>query len=124
MFGMVKRTETQTVHRGDWPRAHGENVAQNAADASRRALKRLDERRMIVRLNFERDAPAVADVDNAGVFPGWDHDAFSGRRQPAQVNGRRLVGTVFRPHDGENAELGKRRLASHQRLDAFKLWRG
>src|SRR5271156_5055431 len=34
-----KRAEAQRVHYGDGPRAHGENVAQNAADARGRALE-------------------------------------------------------------------------------------
>ena len=50
------------------PRAHGEDVADDAADAGRRALERLDRARMIVALHLERDGPAVADVDHARVF--------------------------------------------------------
>ena len=38
------RAEAQRIHHRDRPRAHGKDVAQNAADAGGRALKRLDER--------------------------------------------------------------------------------
>ena len=39
-LGMVGRAEAQRVQVGDGPRAHGEDVAQDAADAGRRALDR------------------------------------------------------------------------------------
>src|ERR1700730_4802967 len=50
------------------PRAHGEDVAQNSAHAGGGALKRFDEARMIVRLDFESAGPSVADVDDAGIL--------------------------------------------------------
>ncbi len=40
---VVQRSETQTVHRGNWTRTHRKNVAKNAADACRCTLKRFDE---------------------------------------------------------------------------------
>ena len=48
---------------------HGEDVAQDAADAGGRALEWLDRAGVVVRFHLECDAPAVADVDDAGVFP-------------------------------------------------------
>ena len=66
--GSVERPEAQRIHHRDRPRAHGEDVAQNAADAGRRALKRLDEAGMVVRFDLERDRVAAADVDDAGVL--------------------------------------------------------
>ena len=71
----VERSETQGVQQRDRPRAHREDVADDAADAGRGALIRLDERRVIVRLDLEDRAQAVADVDGAGVFAGPLHDA-------------------------------------------------
>ena len=41
----VERPEAQRVQQRDRPRAHREDVADDAADAGRRALVRLDERR-------------------------------------------------------------------------------
>src|SRR5215212_10922430 len=66
----VERAEAQGVERRDGTRAHREYVAQDPADARRRALVRLDERRMVVRLHLERGHPAVADVDHARVLAG------------------------------------------------------
>ena len=64
----VERAEAQRVEQRNRPRAHREDVADDAADAGRRALIRLDERRMVVRFDLEDGGQAVADVDGAGVF--------------------------------------------------------
>ena len=66
--GRVERSEAQRVQQRDRPRAHREDVADDAADAGRRALIRLDERRVVVRLDLEGGGEAVADVDGAGVL--------------------------------------------------------
>ena len=65
---VVDAAEAQRVEDGDRARAHGEDVAQDAADAGRRALERLDERRMVVALDLEDHREPVADVDRAGVL--------------------------------------------------------
>jgi len=49
------------------PRARGENIAQMRPRPCR-ALKRLDERRMIVGLDLEGAGPSVADVDDARIL--------------------------------------------------------
>ena len=67
-LGVVRRAEAQRVHRRDRPRAHGEDVAQDAADAGRRALIGLDVGGVVVALHLEDDRLAVADVDDAGVL--------------------------------------------------------
>src|SRR5262249_18717283 len=95
----------------DRPRAHGEDVAADAAHAGRRALVRLDERRVVVRLHLEDDRLAVADVDDAGVLARPLDDARPARRQPAQVNARRLARALRAPHHREDAEPGVRRQA-------------
>ena len=46
---VIGRAEAQEIERGDRPCAHGEDVAQNAADPGRRALIGLDEGGMVVR---------------------------------------------------------------------------
>ena len=43
MLGMVSEPKRRVFIDRDRPRAHGEHVAQDAADAGGRALKRLDE---------------------------------------------------------------------------------
>ena len=65
---MVGGAEAQRVHHRDRAGAHGEDVADDAADAGRRALVGLDEARVVVRLDLERDGEALADVDDAGVL--------------------------------------------------------
>src|SRR3977135_478845 len=46
---IVERAEAQRVEERDWSRAHREDVADDAADAGRGALVRLDEGGMVVR---------------------------------------------------------------------------
>src|SRR6185503_18894032 len=65
---MVGGPEAERVENGDRPRAHREDVAQDAADARRRALERLDERRVVVALDLEDGEEPVADVHGAGVL--------------------------------------------------------
>ena len=78
--GVVERPEAQRVHHGDGPGAHGEDVAQDAADAGGRALVRLDGRRVVVALDADGGGDAVADVDHAGVLAGTDeHPGRFGR---------------------------------------------
>ena len=66
--GRVEIAEAQRVEQRDRPRAHREDVADDAADAGGRALIRLDERRVVVRLDLEDGGEPVADVDRAGVL--------------------------------------------------------
>ena len=101
----IELAEPQRVEPGDRPRAHGEDVAKDAAHACRRALIRLDEGRMVVRLHLERRDPAVADVDDPGVLAGTLRRRAARRRELAQVDPRRFVGAVLRPHDREDAQL-------------------
>ena len=65
---MVDGAEAQGIERGDRTRAHGEDIAQDAADAGGRALIGLDKRRMIVAFHLERHSQAIADIDNSGVL--------------------------------------------------------
>ena len=64
----VERAEAQRVHHRDRAGAHREDVADDAADAGRGALVGLDVRRVVVRLDLERDGVALADVEDAGVL--------------------------------------------------------
>ena len=84
------RTEAERIHHSDGSCAHGENVAQDSADACRGALKRFDVGRMIVRLDFERHAAAVADVDDARIFTGPLQYRRAPRGQPLQVDAGNL----------------------------------
>ena len=54
----VDPPEPQRVQGRDRPRAHGEDVAEDAAHSGRGALVRLDEGGVVVRLHLERRRPA------------------------------------------------------------------
>ena len=115
--GVVQRTESQRIHHRQRPRAHRENVAENAADARCSALKGLNETRVIVRLDLERDGVVAADIDDARVLARPLQHQLAARRQLLQVQARALVGTVLAPHDAENAKFGIGGLAPQQRND-------
>ena len=116
----LEAAETQRVHAGDWPGAHGENVADDAAHAGRRPLKRLDRAGVIVRLDLERHAEPVAHVDYAGVFlAGGDDDLGRPGGEGLEQGPGVLVGAMLAPHHGENAQLGEVRLAAENLEDAF-----
>ena len=115
---MRRRAERQRVQAGDRPRAHGEHVAQDAADAGRRALIGLDVARVVVALHLEHAGEPVADVDDTGILARpLDHPRALGR-QRAQMDLGRFVRAVLVPHRRENAELGERRLAADQLQNA------
>ncbi len=116
---MVRRAETQRVHRRDRARAHGEDVAQDAADTGRRALIGLDIGGVVVALHLEDDAVAIIDIDHAGIFARSLDDARALGRQRAQPLLGGLVGAVLVPHGREDAELGKGRFAADQVQDAL-----
>jgi len=118
------RAETKRIHNGDRPRAHRKNVAQNAANTGRRALKRFDIARVVVRFDLERDHPAAADPDDPGILTRALHHVLARGGQLLQVNARTLVRAVFAPHDAENAQLGIARLAAQQADDLVELGGG
>ena len=124
--GVGDVTEAQLVHDGDGARTHRDDVADDPADAGRGALEGLDVARVVVRLDLERDGPALADVDDAGVLAHADHEALFHLvadllAEAAQVDLRRLVRAMLRPHDGVHRELARRRAAPEDRLDLLVL---
>ena len=110
--------EAEGVHDGERAGVHGEDIAEDAADAGSGALIGLDVGGVVVGLDFEGAGPAVAHVDDAGVLPGALDDgagtagAFAASGEPLEVDAGALVGAVLGPHDGEDAELGKGRGAA------------
>ena len=113
--------EAQRVEHRDRPRADREHVAEDPADAGRRALERLDRARVVVRLDLERARQPAADVDRAGVLARAHDDARALRRQRPQQLARVLVAAVLRPHQAEDRELDLVRLAARQLDDAVVL---
>ena len=75
--GVGRVAEPERVEDRDRPGAHREDVAQDAADAGRGALVRLDRARVVVRFDLERDRQAVADRDDAGVLARTGDDALA-----------------------------------------------
>ena len=120
VIGAPKSEGVQRCHR---TRAHREHVAQDAADTRRRALVRLDVRRMVVRLHLEHRAETIPDVDRAGVFARPLNHLRAGRRQASEVNARRLVRAVLRPHHADDPELCVARQAGEGAQDPFPFLR-
>ena len=103
--GVGRIAEPERVEHRDRPRAHREDVAQDAADAGRGALVRLDGARVVVRLDLERDREPVPDRDDAGVLARPGDDALAGGRQRPEQRLRALVRAVLAPHDAEHRQL-------------------
>src|ERR1043166_10104037 len=66
--GMIDAAEAQRVQRSNGPRAHGKDIAQNAAHSRRCSLIRFNERRMIVAFHLENCREPVADINGAGIL--------------------------------------------------------
>src|SRR5437588_440095 len=111
-LGIGGLAEAQRVQDRDGARAHGEDVAEDPADAGRGTLKRLDERGMVVALHLEDHRPAVADLHGPRVLAGALQQVRGPRGQPTQEHARVLVGAVLGPEGGEETELGVGRLAA------------
>ena len=108
MRGVVERAEAQRIHQRDRAGAHREDVADDAADAGRRTLVRLDRRRVVVALDADRDRETVADVDDTGALTRADEHPRRLGREPAEMHARRLVRAVLGPHHGVHRELERR----------------
>ena len=112
VLGAVDLAEAQRVERHAGPRAHGEDVAHDAADAGGGALEGFDRRRVVVALDLHGHGPAVADVDDAGVLAGPLQNARAARGEAAQDGPRVLVAAVLAPHERVDGELDVGRLAA------------
>ena len=69
-------------------------------------------RRVVVRLELERDREPVPDRDHAGVLARSGDDALARRRQRREQRLRALVRAVLAPHDAEHRELEVVRVAA------------
>ena len=106
VLGLVGRAEAERVQQRDGPRSHGEDVADDAADAGGRALIGLDGRGVVVGLDLHGHGEAAADVDDAGVLlAGLDHDPGAGAGKAAQQRLGVLVAAVLAPQRAEHAKL-------------------
>jgi hypothetical protein len=120
-LGMRRIAEGERVHRRDGPRAHREDVAEDAAHARGRSLIGLDVGGVVVALHLEDHGLPVADVDDARVLArAADHLRARGVQRPEPLL-RRLVGAVLVPHGREDAEFGERGRAPDDVEDALVL---
>ena len=122
-LGVAGQAEGQRIHRSDRPCAHGEDIAQDAADAGGSPLVGFDIGRVVVAFHLKDDSLTVADIDDACVFTGAADDLRASSGQGAQPLLRGLVGTMLVPHGRKDAQFGKIRRASDDRQDAFVLVR-
>ena len=114
----VGRAEAQAVQQRHRPCAHGDDVAQDPADTGGRALKRLDRRGMVVRLDLERDRLALAEVDHPRVLARPLQHALARARQALEQARRVLVAAVLRPEQREDRQLEVIRVAPEQLADS------
>ena len=121
---VIECAETQGVEQRDGARAHREHVAQDSTDARRGALVWLDGRRVVVRLDLERDGESVADGNDARVLAGALEHVRRLRRQRLEDGSRVLVGAVLAPQRAHDAQLGERRRAAEHRRQALVLLGG
>ena len=114
---MVDIAKTQRIHDGDRSGTHRDDVSHKSADTRRGTLKRFDVRGVIVAFDLERDGPALADIDDTGVFAHANHEVLRHLRRNLlpklpQVHFRRLVRAVFGPHNRVHGKFARRGTAA------------
>ena len=80
---MVRRAKAKGVQQCHRSRAHGEDIAKDAADSGCRALIGFDEGRVVVALNLEDGGKPVTNIDGTGILAGTLNHLWS-------VNGQGL----------------------------------
>ncbi len=118
---VVGAAEAQPVEQCDRPGAHRGDVAQDPTDPGRRALERLDRRRMIVALGLEGDREPVAEIDDACVLSRALEDVRPLARQSSEKECGVLVAAVLRPEQREHRQLEVVGLAVEERDDTCEL---
>ena len=114
---MVDIAKTQRIHHGDRPGTHRDDVSHDSADTRRGSLKRFNVRGVIVAFDLERDGPALANIDDTGVFAHANHEVLRHLRRNLlselpQVHFRRLVRAVFGPHNRVHGKFARRGTAA------------
>ena len=123
---VVDGAKAQRVHHGHGACAHGDDVADNAANAGCGTLIRLNHRGGVVGFNLERHGPAVAKVRDTGVFTdAHEHVLLHLLRhlvaELAQVVLGGLVGAVLAPHHRVHGQLGCGGAAAQDLHDVVEL---
>ena len=120
--GGVERSEAERVHHRDRASAHGEDVADDAADPGGRTLVGLDVRRVVVALDLEGDGIALADVDDTRVLADSrehlpDPGLLGDVGELLEVHLAGLVGAVLAPHHRVHRQLRAGRPATQDLAD-------
>jgi len=93
--------ETQRVEGCDGAGPHGEDIPVDAAHTGGRTLKGLDGGGVVVRLDLEHHAEAVAYVYQSGVLLACRHEQPTAvARQCLQPADRIFITAMLAPHDG------------------------
>ena len=119
--GLVQRPHAQRIGQCNGPGAHGEDVAQDAADAGCRTLIGLNGRRMIVALDAHGHCDAVAHVHDACVLARAHQHPRRIGGQACKMPTRRLIGAVLRPHHCVHRKLEVIRPTFQQLADVLVL---
>ncbi len=119
---LIEGTEAQRVQDCNWARAHGENVAHDAAHTSGGAFIWFDRAGMIVRFDLEHRGEPIADVDGAGIFPWSLQDPIGSGGQPAEDRAGVFVPAMLAPHRAEHAKLNRGWLAGFEELENARVF--
>ena len=92
---MARIAKAQRIDQRNWARAHGENIAQNAANTGRRALIRLDIGRMVMALHLEDGGLTIANINHARILARALNDMLILGREFRQMPARGFVGAMF-----------------------------
>ena len=117
----VRLGEAEPVEQRDRSGAHRDDVPEDAADAGRGALERLDRGGMVVALDLEGDRELLPEVEDAGVLPRPLEHALARAREALEEERGVLVAAVLRPEEREDRELEVVRVAAEQGADALVL---
>ena len=97
--------KAQGIEQGNRPGTHGEDVAQDAAHTRGRPLERLHRRGVVVALDLEGQALALAQIHHAGVLARAHQDAGASGGETRKQRPRVAVAAVLRPHHPKHAQL-------------------
>ena len=104
-LGMIGPSKPQRIGIRHRTSAHGEDIAQYAANTRCCALIGLNVGWVVVALHLEDRGLIVANVDNASILARTTNDPRGLGRQFLQMEARGFVAAMFRPHDREDAQL-------------------
>ena len=122
-LGMIRPPEAKRIEVRNWPCAHREDIAEDTANARRRALIRFNVARVIMRLHLENRGQFLAiwpitNINHARIFAGAADHLWASGWQFLQMNPRAFVGAMLRPHHREYTKLCQIGLTAHRSKNA------